>query len=141
MSSPQHSEQPHTGNVKQSRHSVVRWVFLLLGSIFFALGIIGVVLPVLPTTPFILLAAGCWARGSKRFYHWLINHKYFGKIVRDWEARRAVPRYAKWLACIMMGLSVAMLFYRLPDSKLWLAWVTAAICTGVGVYLWRLPDA
>ena len=132
---------PHTGNVSQAKNPAIRWLFLLLGTIFFVLGLIGVVLPVLPTTPFILLAAACWARGSKRFYIWLINHKYFGKLVRDWEKNRAVPRYAKWLACTMMGLSCAMLFYRLAPTIQWMAWLTTIICISVAVYLWRLPDA
>ncbi|WP_261870340.1 YbaN family protein [Psychrobacter sp. JCM 18901] len=69
---------------------------------FFILGIIGILLPVMPTAPFILLAAGCWARSSRRFHFWLINHKYFGKFVRDWEENHAVPLYAKCLATVMM---------------------------------------
>ena len=94
----------------------------------------------MPTAPFILLAAGCWARSSRRFHFWLINHKYFGKFVRDWEERRAVPLYAKCLAVIMMIISTAMLFYRLPVDMMWMAWLVAAICTGVAIYLFRLPN-
>jgi uncharacterized membrane protein YbaN (DUF454 family) len=119
----------------------VRWLFLFLGWIFFILGIIGILLPVMPTAPFILLAAGCWARSSRRFHFWLINHRFFGKFVRDWEDRHAVPRYAKWLATIMMALSTSMLFYRLPDDMMWIAWAVAAVCSGVAVYLFRLPNA
>lgn len=133
---------PHyTGNIKQSKHAALRWIFLVLGVVFFVLGVIGALLPVMPTAPFILLSAACWARGSKRFYLWLINHRLFGKYVRDWEERRAVPRYAKWLACIMMSISAAMLFYRLPPDMQWVAWLVALVCTAVGIYLWRLPDA
>lgn len=138
---PQSLEQPYSGNVKQAKHPAMRWLFLLLGFVFFVLGIIGLLLPVMPTAPFILLSAACWARGSERFYLWLINHKYFGKFIRDWEKRHAVPRYAKWLACIMMTLSGTMLFYQLPAEKIWMAWCVAAVFTGVGIYLWRLPDA
>lgn len=130
--------RPHTN---QSANPTVRWTFLIMGWIFFALGIIGILLPVMPTAPFILLAAGCWARSSRRFHFWLINHRYFGKFVRDWEDRRAVPRYAKWMASIMMALSTTMLFYRLPADMLWIAWVVAAVCSIVAVILFRLPDA
>ena len=130
--------RPKTG---QSRNPTVRWLFLILGWLFFALGIIGILLPVMPTAPFILLAAGCWARSSRRFHFWLINHKYFGKFVRDWEERHAVPLYAKGLATVMMTASTAMLFYRLPADTLWLAWLVAAVCSGTAIYLFRLPNA
>ena len=125
----------------QSNSPTVRWTFVILGWLFFVLGIIGVVLPVMPTAPFILLAAGCWARSSRRFHFWLINHKYFGKFVRDWESSHAVPLYAKWLATIMMAISTAMLFYRLPEGLIWIAWLVAVVCTGVAIYLFRLPNA
>ena len=125
----------------QSANPTVRWTFLIAGWIFFGLGIIGVLLPVMPTAPFILLAAGCWARSSRRFHFWLINHRFFGKFVRDWENNHAVPRYAKFLATIMMAASTTMLFYRLPADMLWLAWLVAAVCSGVAIYLFRLPNA
>ncbi|WP_261862907.1 YbaN family protein [Psychrobacter sp. JCM 18900] len=108
---------------------------------FFILGIIGILLPVMPTAPFILLAAGCWARSSRRFHFWLINHKYFGKFVRDWEENHAVPLYAKCLATVMMAASTIMLFYRLPADMMWMAWAVAAVCSGVAIYLFRLPNA
>lgn len=125
----------------QSNSAALRWTFVILGWMFFVLGIIGIALPVMPTAPFILLAAGCWARSSRRFHFWLINHRYFGKFVRDWEENHAVPRYAKWLATIMMAISSAMLFYRLPADILWVAWVVAAVCAGVAIYLFTLPNA
>ena len=131
----------HRPKTNQSKNPTVRWIFLTLGWLFFVLGIIGALLPVMPTAPFILLAAGCWARSSRRFHFWLINHKFFGKFVRDWENNHAVPFYAKWLATIMMAISTSMLFYRLPADMMWMAWAVAAVCSGVAVYLFRLPNA
>ena len=131
----------HRPKTNQSKNPTVRWIFLTLGWLFFVLGIIGALLPVMPTAPFILLAAGCWARSSRRFHFWLINHKYFGKFVRDWENNHAVPFYAKCLATIMMAISTSMLFYRLPADMMWMAWAVAAVCSGVAVYLFRLPNA
>ena len=125
----------------QHKSPTVRWLFLILGWLFFVLGIIGVLLPVMPTAPFILLAAGCWARSSRRFHFWLINHKYFGKFIRDWEDHHAVPFYGKVLATIMMTISTTMLFYRLPADMMWIAWLVALVCSGVAVYLFRLPNA
>ncbi|MDN3447994.1 YbaN family protein [Psychrobacter sp. APC 3281] len=125
----------------QSKSPMLRWTFVTLGWLFFILGIIGILLPVMPTAPFILLAAGCWARSSRRFHFWLINHKYFGKFVRDWEENHAVPLYAKCLATVMMTASTIMLFYRLPADMMWMAWAVAAVCSGVAIYLFRLPNA
>ena len=135
-------QQPrHTGNINQSKYASLRWLYLLLGGLFFGLGIVGTLLPVMPTAPFVLLAAACWARGSERFYLWLINHKHMGKYIRDWEERRAVPKTGKWLACIMMSISSTLLFFTVPDAQLWVAWTVALVCFSVGVYLWRLPNA
>lgn len=131
----------HRPKTNQSNNPTVRWTFVILGWVSFVLGIIGVVLPVMPTAPFVLLAAWCWARSSRRFHFWLINHKYFGKYVRDWEENHAVPHYAKWLASIMMALSTALLFYRLPSDMIWIAWVVAIVCIAVAIYLFRLPNA
>ncbi|MDO5059604.1 MAG: YbaN family protein, partial [Neisseria sp.] len=63
---------------------MARPIFWLFGAIAFSLGVIGIFLPVLPTTPFILLAAACWAKASPRFHQWLLNHRYFGPMVADW---------------------------------------------------------
>ncbi|WP_019673812.1 YbaN family protein [Psychrobacter lutiphocae] len=131
----------YTGSINQSKYAHMRWIYLILGFVFFVLGVIGAVLPVMPTAPFILLSAACWARGSERFYLWLINHKYMGQYVRDWEQRRAVPRRAKWLACIMMSISSTMLLFTVPEAQLWVAWVVIMVCFCVAIYLWRLPDA
>ena len=125
----------------QHNSAAMRWMFVILGWVFFVLGIIGILLPVMPTAPFILLAAGCWARSSRRFHFWLINHKYFGKYVRDWEDRRAVPLYAKWLATIMMTISTTMLFFNIPADMIWVAWLVAVVCTSVAKFLFRLPNA
>ena len=131
----------YRSKTNQSSSATVRWTFVILGWLFFILGIIGAVLPVMPTAPFILLAAACWARSSRRFHFWLINHRFFGKYVRDWEERRAVPRYGKFLATIMMAISTSMLFYQLPSAMLWIAWLVAAVSSVVVIVLFRLPNA
>ncbi|MDX1788550.1 MAG: DUF454 family protein, partial [Psychrobacter sp.] len=61
--------------------------------------------------------------------------------VRDWEDRRAVPLYAKWLATIMMTISTIMLFFNIPADMIWVAWLLAVVCTSVAVFLFRLPNA
>ncbi len=76
------------------------WVCGGFGSL--ALGVIGAILPVLPTTPFLLLAAACFSRGSPRWHNWLRHHRRFGRLVRDWEENRAISLRAKCLAVAMI---------------------------------------
>lgn len=135
------SPKPHSPNTQNTTPPVLRMVFFVLGFLFVGLGILGVFLPGLPTTVFILLAGYCWARSSERFYGWLANHKLFGKMLRDWEERRAMPRFAKYLAWGMMTLSCVFLFWRLPADKLWVAFLTLGICVASGIWMARLPDA
>ncbi|MBF0803658.1 MULTISPECIES: YbaN family protein [unclassified Neisseria] len=119
---------------------ILRSFFWLLGAIALLLGIIGIFLPVLPTTPFVILAAACWARASPRFHHWLHHHRIFGSMVKNWETRRAIPRRAKYLAFAMMMLSCGWLLYRFPAQWWWSA-ASALFCLTVALWMWRLPDA
>jgi len=89
-----------------------RTLWLLIGLTSLVLGIIGVVLPLLPTTPFVLLSAYCFARSSPRLHDWLLGHRLFGPLIANWERHRAISPRAKLLAILSMagvlGLSVAM---------------------------------
>ncbi|MBO6555956.1 MAG: YbaN family protein [Pseudomonadales bacterium] len=88
--------------------------FLLLGAGFISLGLgaLGAVLPVLPTTPFLLLAAGCFAQSSNRWHQWLLNNRYAGPMIKDWEENRCVSWKTKIVALTSMvvvgGLSVTL---------------------------------
>lgn len=122
-------------------NALIRGVFFGLGVVFLALGLIGVVVPGMPTTVFVLLAGYCWARSSRRFYAWLMAHRVFGKMLIDWQERRAMPRFAKYLAWAMMAISTVVMFIRLPDDWLWLGVVMAVAMLAVGIWMSRLPDA
>ncbi len=123
------------------KRKTVRVFFLILGIVFLLLGVIGVIVPGMPTTVFILLAAWSWAKSSGRFHNWLMNHNLFGKMVRDWHEKRAMPRKAKYIAWTMMGLSCALLFYRLPAHLLWVSILTSVICLATAIWMARLPDS
>ncbi|WFF38815.1 YbaN family protein [Moraxella nasibovis] len=139
--SPKKPSGPLDDKERLHANRMVRWAFFLLGFVFLGLGILGVVLPGLPTTVFILLAGYCWAKSSRRFYGYLLGHKIFGKMLRDWEERRAMPRFAKYLAWGMMTVSCAIMFYQLPDDMLWLAVMVSVLCVAVAVWMAKLPDA
>lgn len=117
---------------------MVRYFLFTLGMIFVALGALGVVLPVLPTTPFLLLAAACFARSSPRFYGWLLNSRLFGQLIRDWRDSRTIPRRAKRLAIAMMiivGGSSILLFVELWQLQL----LVVALLSFSMIYVARIP--
>ncbi len=89
-------------NRKRSRYP--RWLIIGLGFFFVGVGMIGVVLPVLPTTPFLILAAACFARSSERWHAWLLRNPTFGPLIRAWERDRCIPRGAKIAAFTVMAI-------------------------------------
>lgn len=79
-----------------------RMLWIAAGAFFLLLGVIGAILPVLPTTPFLLLTSACWARGSQPFYHWLLHNRFFGRSIRDYIEGRGIPLRTKiWSMMIL----------------------------------------
>ncbi|MGH8029867.1 MAG: YbaN family protein [Arenimonas sp.] len=115
---------------------LARGLWLAAGGVALVLGAIGIVLPLLPTVPFVILAAYCFSKGSKRWERWMLEHPRLGPIVRDWREHHAVPLRAKQLATAMMACSCAGAYFFVP---LMYAWIPTAACAGVAVWLWRLP--
>lgn len=111
-------------------------VLNLIGCLAVALGILGVFLPLLPTTPFLLLASACFARGSTRLHHWLQTNKVFGKYLRDYENGKGIPLRGKVWALIFMWSSMGYSIWRLHD-RLALQLLVALIGTCVTIYLTR----
>lgn len=87
-----------------------RPLWLVIGLTSLALGIVGVVLPLLPTAPFVLLSAYCFARSSPRLHDWLLTHRSFGPLIRNWEQHRAIAPRAKLLAVASMAVMLGMSF-------------------------------
>ncbi|WOB07941.1 YbaN family protein [Piscinibacter gummiphilus] len=113
-----------------------RLLWMLAGLVSLVVGFIGIFLPLLPTTPFVLLAAFCFSRGSKRMEAWLVSHPRFGPMVHAWRRNRAVPLRAKQLATVMMAASATGSWFVVHSP--W-RWAPAIVCTCVALWLWSLP--
>ena len=113
---------------------IMRIALLAAGVLCVILGVIGIFLPILPTTPFLLLAAACFARSCDSCYAWLLNHRWFGSFIRNWHEHHGVTRRqrAAALAMLWTGIAISVAY----GSELW--WVRlmlVAIATGTTLYL------
>ncbi|WP_045388391.1 YbaN family protein [Falsirhodobacter sp. alg1] len=109
------------------------------GALALGAGLLGVILPLLPTVPFILLAAFCFSRSSERWHHWLLTHPRLGPSIRNWQTNRTISRSAKWKATcsmvIVFGISVA---WGLATP---IIVFQALILACVAIMLWTRPEA
>lgn len=110
----------------------------LTGLFFVGLAMLGAVLPILPTTPFLLVAAACFAKSSPYLYNKLLSNKVFGPLIRDWREHRAIPRRGKKIALLSMLLAVAWSCYVLRE-QLWLQLLVIALVAGPFVFVYKLP--
>jgi uncharacterized membrane protein YbaN (DUF454 family) len=115
----------------------VFWRTLALGCVL--LGIAGAFLPVLPTTPFLLVAAWAGSKGWPQLEDWLLAHPRWGPPIRRWRDHRAVPREAKWAASVTMLISLGLLAVSQAPAALKLD--VPLLLAGVAAWLWRRPEA
>jgi uncharacterized membrane protein YbaN (DUF454 family) len=118
--------------------AAVRYLLFGFALLCLTVGVIGIFIPGLPTTVFILMAGWAAARSSPRFSAWLENHRLFGSMLRDWRQNRAVSRRAKWSATAMMTVCAVILF--VTASHPWLAEAITAVMAVVLMWLWRRPE-
>ncbi|GLR64617.1 YbaN family protein [Marinospirillum insulare] len=117
---------------------LVRRVVFIFGWFSFVMGVIGIFLPLLPTTPFILLAAACFARSSPRFYAWITSHHRYGPMIANYLAGKGLPLKAKLMAIGLLWISVSFTLFIV--SLLWAKLAMLATALAVSAYiLWRLP--
>jgi uncharacterized membrane protein YbaN (DUF454 family) len=130
---------PTQGRVREHRSPLVRWLLTAAGSICVVLGVIGIFLPLLPTTPLMLLAAACFARSSRRFHDWLLANRTFGPLILEWERHRSIPRRTKLTAIGLMSatLAVSIVFFVEPR---WLQGLLAALGVGLAIWMYRIPS-
>ena len=116
----------------------MKYVWIGLGWLFVGLGVLGIALPLLPTTPFLLLAAVCFSRGSEKIHSWLLNHPRLGPPIRDWRAHRAISRSSKITATVTM--LILLIITPLVGAPLWAAGVQAVVLAVVATFLWRQKE-
>lgn len=118
----------------------MRRIYLALGLGFVALGFAGIFLPVLPTTPFLILAAACFARSSSRMENWLLEHRRFGPLLRDWRERGAIPWKAKIMALAGTSLGFVLFWVGSSPGPVLAISVAALMLAGL-VYVFSRPSA
>ncbi|MCJ8312315.1 MAG: YbaN family protein [Saccharospirillaceae bacterium] len=116
-----------------------RILFVILGWMFVVIAMIGVVLPILPTTPFLIVALFCFARSSKRCHQMLLNNRFFGEGLRDWENNKIVKRKIKIRATCLIVLTFSLSIWMLYP-KLQLDLMLFALMTVLLFFIWRLPQ-
>ena len=107
----------------------MRFLYILLGSISLVAGIIGIFLPVLPTTPLLLLSAFCYYRGSRRMYYWLMQHPHLGAYIKNFTEKKVIPLHAKVYILVLLWSSLLFCAYIL--DPLWLKALMIGIAIGV----------
>ncbi len=116
-----------------------RALFLVLGILFTALGIIGAFLPLMPTTVFLILAAGCFARSSPRLEAWILSHPRFGPLVANWRKDGVIPRPAKAMACAGMAVGFAGFWFG-AHPRLWLTLVVGGVLAACAAFVLSRPS-
>jgi uncharacterized membrane protein YbaN (DUF454 family) len=111
----------------------------IAGAISLALGAIGIFVPVLPTTPFVLLASFCFARGSPALHRWLFANQAFGPMLREWDEHRSIPYRTKIAAIAMMSTSLAASIAFAVDPT-WLQVTLALLGIALAIRIYRIPS-
>jgi uncharacterized membrane protein YbaN (DUF454 family) len=88
------------------KNVIINKILVGFGTFFLIIGIIGIFIPILPTTPFLLLAVACYSKGSKKFYNWLINNKWFGEYIQNYRERRGIPLSVKIISIIVLWITI-----------------------------------
>lgn len=122
---------------KVSKNPFIRASLIAVGWVSIILGVIGIFLPLLPTTPFLLLAAGCFARSSERFHNWLLSHKYLGPYIHMYLDGKGIPLKAKYYIISVLWFTMGISIYIVTPIPLKVLLVVIASC--VTIYLLRIP--
>jgi len=119
---------------ESAKKRIIRHVLIAAGTLFLVLGIVGVFLPILPTTPFLLLAAACYARGSSRFYRWLMNNRLVGTYIRNYREGRGLPPRVKVIVITLLWVTIGY-SAAFAVHVLWARVILILIAVGVTTHI------
>lgn len=128
--------EPH--HHKYVKSDVLRWILIGIGWFSVVAGVIGLFLPLIPTVPFLLLAVACFARSSRRFHDWLVEHNHLGPLIRDYLKGGGIPRRVKILAISMVWISFPVSTFLFARAT-WLKVLLISTAIGITIYLLSLP--
>ncbi|WGM88946.1 MAG: YbaN family protein [Candidatus Bathyarchaeota archaeon] len=123
---------------EKNKNRIVRSLFFVAGTITLVIGAIGIVLPILPTTPFLLLSLACYLRSSERMSQWMLNNKYFGKYIRNYKDGKGIPLKTKLFAITVLWITItlsAVVFVPILVVQI----ILFIVATAVTVHLVKLP--
>lgn len=120
--------------------ALARWLLQFVAGLSVLLGLVGIFVPVMPTVPFLIIAAWAASRSSPRLHQWLVNHPRFGRQLREWNEYGIVPRSAKWFTTVMMAISATSMLVVAPRAWLWAVGIGILGMAAVLAWLWRRPE-
>lgn len=130
-------DRPLEATTQRSATGTRRWALLVCGTLSLGLGLLGIFVPLLPTTCFLLLAAWCYARSSQRLYNKLLNARLIGPYLRRYRDSRVIPPRVKIAALVMMWITIGYAVFTYPNLAVRLTLLAIAI--GVTLHLYKLP--
>ncbi len=131
------TDQPNSPPPPQPTRGPVRWLLLGIGVLLTGVAALGAILPVLPTTPFLLLAMAAFSRSSPGLRRKLLEAPVFGIYLRQWNHDRSIPRHAKWKAYGLILVTVGLSAYGIPSN--WARLVLVVVAAGLVLFLHSLP--
>ena len=113
----------------------MRIFLIIVGSVSLVLGILGTFLPMLPTTPFLLLSAAAWVKASPSLYEWLINHRVFGEYIRNFREYRAIPLRVKIISVSLVWLTIGYCIFAVVDEWWWAQVLMSLLATAISWHI------
>lgn len=110
-------------------------ILIIISFISLGFGMVGMFIPILPTTPFLLLSAALFAKSSYRYYHWLTNHKHFGTYIQDFREHKTIPLKIKILTITTLWITILISTIFAAQGMLWLQLLLVAIAVGVSIHI------
>lgn len=116
-------------NIRKTSNKIVRGTLIALGTVFVGFGVVGIFLPILPTTPFFLLAAACYARSSERFYYWILHNRWFGNYIKNYREGKGISLTVKLWTIFALWFTILLSVFIVDDYyvKVLLLFIAAAV--------------